>query len=481
MGTVGDEGVLDEAGLMALVGGVGAATRAPVPVDAEAIRLWCAAMGATDPAVLDGAVAPPAMLDVWSMVGMERGVGATATTDDPHHRAYGLLSDAGFSGVVATNSDHAYGRLLRPGDHLTRTTTLAAISERKTTALGEGHFVTTESDFVDEAGASVGTMRFTVFKFRPGTGRTAEPDGAAERPERPRPRCNADQAWHWEGMRHHELRIQRFPSGRLVHPPRLADPDTGEPAPMGPDGVEYDWVVASGDATLHSWTVTRHPPHPAFPDPNVVGLVDLAEGVRLISNVVGVAPERLEVGMPLRLDWHDTHEDVTLHRFRPAVTPRRDQPRPADTVVAGDRLPVEPVDVTVELVTGGAVATRDPQDVHHDPEAARARGLPDVFMNILTTTGLVTRWIGDWAGPGAVLDSVRVGLGVPTHPGDVLVLDGSVLEGTADEVDAATGRLELAFTAAVLRGDRTIGSHARGTATVVLPTGDRPTGDGEPA
>jgi len=475
MATVDEPEPLDEPTLKALVGGVGAATRAPVAVDVEAVRTWCTAMGATDPAFTGGEVAPPAMLDVWSMVGMDRGIGATATTDDPHHRAYGMLSDAGFTGVVATNSDHAYDRALVPGDHLTRTTTLAAISDRKETALGEGHFVTTESAFVDDAGAPVGTVRFTVFKFRPGTGRVAgaTPVGAtpAEPPERPRPRYNADQAWHWEGMRDRELRIQRFPSGRLVHPPRVADPETGEPVPMGDQGPEYDWVVASGAASLHSWTVTRHPPHPAFPDPNVVGLVDLAEGVRLVSNVVGVPPERLRVGMPLRLDWHDAHDDVTLHRFRPAAPARRTEARSVDEVAVGDPLPIEPVDVTVDLVTGGAVATRDPQDVHHDPEAARARGLPDVFMNILTTTGLVTRWIGDWAGPGAVLDSVRIGLGVPTHSGDVLFLDGRVLDGAVGEADATTGRLDLAFTATVLRGDRTVGSHARGTATVCLPIG----------
>ena len=79
-------------------------------------------------------------------------------------------------------------------------------------------------------------------------------------------------------------------------------------------------------------------------------------------------------------------------------------------------------------------------------------------MNILTSTGLVTRWIGDWAGPGAVLDSVRIGLGSPTHPGDLLTLDGSV----TSIADGST--IEVAFTGRTERG-----THVHGTATVVLP------------
>ncbi len=459
MDTGADTGmVADWETLRSLVGLTGQPTIAPVAVSADVVSMWCVAMGVTDPAYVDGAAAPPAMLDVWSMVGLDAGIGATATTDDPHHRAYGMLSEAGFTGVVATNSDQSYDRLLQPGDQLTRHTTLASVSDRKRTALGEGHFVTTESEFRDHAGDRVGTLRFTVFKFRPVSGGPGGGDSGAPSPERPRPRWNADQAWHWEGLRDRELRIQRFPSGRLVHPPQVTDPATGEPAGGPETAGHHDWVVASGDATLHSWTVTRHPPHPAFPQPNVVGLVELAEGVRLVTNVVGVPPERLAVGMPLVLDFHETHEDVTLHRFRPVVPPRHDRRRPADEVAVGDRLPLTPIDVTVDQVTGGAVATRDPQDVHHDPAAARDKGLPDVFMNILTSTGLVTRWIGDWAGPGAVLDSVRIGLGSPTHPGDLLTLDGSV----TSVADGST--IEVAFTGRTERG-----THVHGTATVVLP------------
>ena len=85
------------------------------------------------------------------------------------------------------------------------------------------------------------------------------------------------------------------------------------------------------------------------------------------------------------------------------------------------------IPVTRTLIVAGAIATRDFQDVHHDAELARAKGSPDIFMNILTTNGLVGRYVTDWAGPGAVVTGIAVRLGVPAYPGCDLRFNGHAM------------------------------------------------------
>ena len=84
--------------------------------------------------------------------------------------------------------------------------------------------------------------------------------------------------------------------------------------------------------------------------------------------------------------------------------------------------------MTTTLVVSTALATRDFQDVHHDPELARQRGSKDIFLNILTTTGLVQRYVGQWAGWGAVIRACELRLGAPAHPGDTVAFTGRVVE-----------------------------------------------------
>ncbi|MFE0175155.1 MaoC family dehydratase [Streptomyces sp. NPDC059002] len=130
---------------------------------------------------------------------------------------------------------------------------------------------------------------------------------------------------------------------------------------------------------------------------------------------------------------------------------------------AGDALPPLEIPITRTLIVAGAVASRDYQDVHHDAELAKAKGSPDIFMNILTTNGLVGRYITDHFGPAAVLRKVAIRLGAPNYPGDTMVLTGEV-----ERVDAAPeGR-----TATVkVVGANGIGKHVTGTVTVSVPGG----------
>lgn len=102
----------------------------------------------------------------------------------------------------------------------------------------------------------------------------------------------------------------------------------------------------------------------------------------------------------------------------------------------GDELAPLEIPITRTLIVAGAVASRDYQDVHHDAEAAKEKGSPDIFMNILTTNGLVGRFVTDRFGPGYRLRKVAIRLGAPNYPGDTMVLTGTVtaVEGADAEV-----------------------------------------------
>ncbi|MFJ9109528.1 MaoC family dehydratase [Streptomyces sp. NPDC102283] len=131
------------------------------------------------------------------------------------------------------------------------------------------------------------------------------------------------------------------------------------------------------------------------------------------------------------------------------------------TYRVGDELPPLDIPLTRTLIVAGAIASRDYQDVHHDADLAREKGSPDIFMNILTTNGLVGRYVTDHFGPNAVLRKVAIRLGAPNHPGDVMRLTGRLTELTGAEPVLAT----IAVT-----GDNGIGRHVTGTVTVALPS-----------
>ncbi|MFF7256700.1 MaoC family dehydratase [Streptomyces microflavus] len=136
----------------------------------------------------------------------------------------------------------------------------------------------------------------------------------------------------------------------------------------------------------------------------------------------------------------------------------------------GDELPPLEIPVTRTLIVAGAIASRDYQDVHHDAELAREKGSPDIFMNILTTNGLVGRYITDHFGSAAVLRKVAIRLGAPNYPGDVLRLTGQIvaLEDVALGDVALEGENRSLIEVAVT-GDNRIGRHVTGKVTVAIP------------
>jgi acyl dehydratase len=319
--------------LRAMIGAKTPPETARDPVNAAMIRHWCDAMSDANPLYTDpdaaaksahgGIVAPPAMLDAWTMPGL-RGRRA----GDPGLSPLRALDAAGFTSVIATNSEHEYVRYLRLGDLLHAHNELVDVSEEKQTALGRGHFVTSRTSYRTADGHEVGRRFFRILKFRPGTARA---------------------------------------------------PSASAPAP---------------------------------------------------------AAEPREL---------------------PKRPPRRETTLRAAEVRAGDILAECPVPITTTLVVAAAIASRDYQDVHHDKDAALRRGTSDIFMNILTSSGIVARYVTDWAGPDAMLAALRIRLGAPNYPGDTMVLEGRVAK-------AEAGRFELA-----LRGVNRLGDHVTGTVALRLP------------
>lgn len=121
----------------------------------------------------------------------------------------------------------------------------------------------------------------------------------------------------------------------------------------------------------------------------------------------------------------------------------------------GDNIPAWSVPITPTLVVSTAIATRDFQDVHHDRDLAQSYGSKDIFLNILTSTGLVERYVTDWAG-GVDVRGIAIRLGAPAYPYDTLTFTGEV---TAVDDDVAT----IAVTGAV-----SLGNHVTGTVKVAV-------------
>jgi len=145
-------------------------------------------------------------------------------------------------------------------------------------------------------------------------------------------------------------------------------------------------------------------------------------------------------------------------------------------VSVGDELPTLVLPITRTLITAGAIASRDYQDVHHDHILAKERGSKDIFMNILTTNGLVGRYVTDWSGPRSRLAEVNIRLGAPNYPDSVMTLTGSVTDKGPLGDDGQSGVVTVSIRGANDRGD-----HVTGTVQVILPLGpghDRSAGGG---
>jgi uncharacterized OB-fold protein len=126
------------------------------------------------------------------------------------------------------------------------------------------------------------------------------------------PTVTPDTQFFWEGLKEGRLLLQRCAQcGRLRHPPR----------PMCPwcNSLDKDAIESSGRGSVHSFVMPQHPPDPFIDGRYIVVLVDLEEGVRIVSNLRDVDPDVVTIGMAVELTFETFDGDVVLHQFRPAV------------------------------------------------------------------------------------------------------------------------------------------------------------------
>lgn len=317
-----------------------AGTSAPLagrdPINTPMINNWVEAIGDANPIYVDpdaaraagyhDVVAPPAMAQVWTM----RGLNGVRAGDDPLGQVTEILDAAGYSSVVATNCDSTYHRYTKPGEEVTIESVLTDVVGPKQTALGEGWFFTTKNIWKvgDEV---VAEMDFRILKFRPaGKGAAVEPAGGdvisslgaatddVDPAKMMRPTPSLDTLFFWNGVREHELRIQKIEDGSLRHPPI--------PALWKPKGESTDYLVSSGVGSVYSYVVHHAPQVPGRKLPFVIALVELEEGVRLLGELRGIDPAQVRIGLLVQVEFLDFPADSvqeseawTLYSWQPST------------------------------------------------------------------------------------------------------------------------------------------------------------------
>ena len=423
------------------------------------VEHWLDAMGDKNPIYVDeaaaraaghpGVVAPPAMIQVWTMMGL----GGVRPDDDPLGKILELFDEAGYIGVVATNCEQTYHRYLRPGEEVSVAAELTDVVGPKRTALGEGFFITQKITW-QVGDEDVAEMMWRIMKFRPaeqaaaGTAVPGDLDADLD-----------DAARVVAGYQVLLGRRQR---------PRIADPEACRRQPAASAGASAveghkgtpatDYLVASGKGTVFSFVVHHAPKVPGRTLPFVIALVELDEGVRMLGELRNVDPaDRGDRNARSRNVYRLPGGGLRVRRGRCTHgSPWNAASMSAPAIQVGTKLPELSLYGDPTFIVSTAIATRDYQDVHHDRDKAQAKGSKDIFVNILTDTGLVQRYITDWAGPNAIIQSYRLRLGVPWYAYDTVTFRGEV---TAVEDGVITLKVV---------GSNSLGDHVIATSTLTI-------------
>lgn len=311
------DALLDEA--HGFVGGAPGETRVGRdPVNLPMVHHWCQALGDTNPAYLDEEwaassrrghlVAPPGMLQTWTM-DAPRDV-AAGSNDEVMKR----LDAAGYTSVVAVNYEHEYVRELQHGERVSVRSMAEDLSPEKKTALGVGVFTTVKHEYTTDDGEIIGIGRMRLLKFKPPAARSAPPLGT-----RAAIAIGRDNAWFWEGVDAGELRVQQCGGcGVLRHPPQPLCDRCGS--------TDQGFVVSSGLGTVFSHVTHHYPPLPGVQLPHTVLLVELEEGVRVVSELApGEDAAAVAVGTSVRVAFEQVPgAGRVLPAFR--IDTRRQEP-----------------------------------------------------------------------------------------------------------------------------------------------------------
>jgi len=272
------------------------------PVNLPMVHHWCAALGDHNPAYLDEGyakasrrgrlIAPPGMLQTWTM-------------DAPRTGAPGS-NEAEYTSVVAVNYEHEHLRELNHGERISVRSAAEDLSAEKQTALGVGLFTTVRHEYLTDDGEVVGIGRMRLLKFRP-------PGRCTDVGSRAPVAIGRDNRYFWEGVEAGELRIQRCTGcGVLRHPPQPLCDLCGS--------TEQGYVVADGRGTVYSHVTHHYPPLPGVALPHTVLLVELAEGVRLISELAaGQDHEQIRTGLAVQVEYQRPPGGQMLPVFAPVA------------------------------------------------------------------------------------------------------------------------------------------------------------------
>lgn len=300
---------------------VGPPTKGNDDVNEAMIRHWSEVMGDENPVYTDrefaessskgGIIAPPTMLQAWSMEGYAM---AGTPAQDVQRELHGVFDADGFTGVLGTNSSTEFFRDLKPGDQVNACTVIDTISEQKATARGIGYFIETVTDFTDQNGEAIGKQVFRVLKFIPNesndTGGAAE-DDSPEVPTRITSPRGHDNGWWWDAVDEGKVLIQRCKGCQtLRHPPR---PMCGEC-----QSIEWDSIESTLEGEVFSFTTLHYPKVPGYDYPLCCAVISLAEGTRIVSNIVGIDHTQVKIGMKVKGKVEQVDEKTMLPQFYPA-------------------------------------------------------------------------------------------------------------------------------------------------------------------
>ncbi|MDY0065792.1 MAG: bifunctional MaoC family dehydratase N-terminal/OB-fold nucleic acid binding domain-containing protein [Steroidobacteraceae bacterium] len=294
-------------------------------VNLAMIRHWTEVTGDQNPVYTDaefaaasskrGIIAPPTMLQIWTMEGYSMATPQTGQVD-LQRELHNVLAEHGYTGVLGTNTITEFYRDLRPGDQVFAQTVIDNINGPKKTARGVGYFIETVTKFTDQHGVDVGRQVFRTLRFKPNAEVAAAKAEAAggeaklKAPTRIQSPRGHDNAWWWEAIDQGKLLIQRCKScGVLRHPPR---PMCGQC-----QSLEWDSIESSLEGEVYSYTEISYPRFPGYPYPLVCGLIQLKEGTRLVANVVGCDPSAVHVGMKVKGKVERVDEQTMLPNFYP--------------------------------------------------------------------------------------------------------------------------------------------------------------------
>ena len=282
------------------------------PVNLPMVHHWCQALDDQNPAYLDESfaaetrghlIAPPGMMQTWTM-DAPRGPEYTGSNDAVNR----LLDEAGYTSVVAVNYEHEYLRELKLGERISVRSSAEDLSDEKKTALGMGYFTTVKHEYLTDDGEVVCIARMRLLKFKP----PAKPvDEAPEVGKRPTPAIGRDSKFFWDGVEASELRIGQCNACKTLHHPP-------QPICRSCQSTDMGFAVSSGKGVVYSFVTHHYPKLPGVELPHTVLLVELEEGVRLVSEwAAGAAPEQTVIGQQVQVAFTPVPGGELRPTFRP--------------------------------------------------------------------------------------------------------------------------------------------------------------------